>query len=257
MLKPLALTAALLASQATAHGYLGTVTLDGTPHEAFNPGKPSSSGIGWSFTAVDEGPETDTYHPDFICRENGAPAHNYGDVSRGGTVSFFWTSDNRDRNPHGWAPSHTGPLATYIAPCPHGDCTAHVDKSALRWTKIDHKGLIAGPASDRGYWATDFLRDSGGYDTISLPYDIAPGNYVLRHELIALHKAHEGAPEFYPQCVNIRISGPPGGDDLRGSGVVGRDLYRHGDPRLWGFALHREEAESHYDIPGPPVYGQQ
>ncbi|ROT41278.1 glycoside hydrolase [Sodiomyces alkalinus F11] len=255
MFKSLALTAGLLASQAAAHGYLSTVTLDGTTHQAYNPGQPTSSGIGWSFTATDEGPVKDIYHPDLVCRQDAHPTHNHGPVSRGGTVSFHWTSDDKQLNPYGWAPSHKGPIMTYIAPCPHGDCV-NLDKSALRWTKIDHKGLVAGPASDAGYWATDALRDNGGVDTISLPASIAPGNYVLRHELVALHKAHEWEPEFYPQCVNIRITGQPGGDDLGASGVPARELYRHGDPALYGFDLHREGAEAYYNVPGPWVYGQ-
>ncbi|KAL2758922.1 glycoside hydrolase family 61 protein [Sodiomyces alcalophilus JCM 7366] len=255
MLRSLALTTAVLASQAAAHGYLNAVTLDGTTHHAFNAARPDHSGIGWSYTAVDEGPETDIYDPDFVCRQNAAPSPHHGDISRGGTVSFHWTSDDKDLNPYGWAPSHKGPIMTYIAACPHGDCT-NLHKSGLRWTKIDHKGLVAGPASNSGYWATDALRDNGGVDTISIPYAIAPGNYVLRHELIALHKAHEGVPEFYPQCVNIRITGHPGGDDLRAAGVPARDLYRQGDPALYGYNLHRDEAESYYNIPGPAVYGQ-
>lgn len=34
---------------------------------------------------------------------------------------------------------------------------------------------------------------------------LAPGNYLIRHELIALHQAN--APQFYPECAQIKVTG--------------------------------------------------
>jgi len=34
---------------------------------------------------------------------------------------------------------------------------------------------------------------------------LAPGNYLIRHELIALHQAN--APQFYPECAQIKVLG--------------------------------------------------
>lgn len=37
--------------------------------------------------------------------------------------------------------------------------------------------------------------------TVAIPSDIAPGNYVIRHEIIALHSAgQENGAQSYPQC---------------------------------------------------------
>jgi len=34
---------------------------------------------------------------------------------------------------------------------------------------------------------------------------LAAGNYLIRHELIALHQAN--APQFYPECAQLVITG--------------------------------------------------
>lgn len=37
--------------------------------------------------------------------------------------------------------------------------------------------------------------------TVAIPSDIAPGNYIIRHEIIALHSAgQENGAQSYPQC---------------------------------------------------------
>jgi hypothetical protein len=53
----------------------------------------------------------------------------------------------------------------------------------------------------------------------TLPTDIKPGQYILRHEIIALHLATTlGGAEFYPACIQLNIggngTGVPTSDDL-------------------------------------------
>jgi AA9 family protein len=38
-----------------------------------------------------------------------------------------------------------------------------------------------------------------------IPSNIKPGNYLIRHELIALHQAN--TPQFYPECAQLVVSG--------------------------------------------------
>ena len=43
---------------------------------------------------------------------------------------------------------------------------------------------------------------------MTLPDNIAPGDYLIRHEIIALHLATSvGGAEFYPSCTQVRIGG--------------------------------------------------
>jgi lytic cellulose monooxygenase (C1-hydroxylating) len=242
----------LLATRAAAHGYIGTFTLDGVEYEGFrnwNP-NPSPDATGWSFTTPDEVPILDISSPDMACRMGSSPAQNYGIVAAGGEASFFWTSADKQINPDGWALSHRGPIMTYIAPC-NGDCT-DVDQTALRWTKISEEGLVSGTANVNGVWATDKMRENGGIVSAKIPSSIAPGKYVIRNEIIALHRAHLSEPEFYGQCGNIEITGN-GSDDLSGSGVVAANLYSRSD-NIFGFDVYNGGSETSWAIPGPAVY---
>ncbi|KAM5345981.1 hypothetical protein ACJ41O_011842 [Fusarium nematophilum] len=244
------LATALLASQVAAHGYLNTFTLDGVAYDGFSRWNPSPNTIGWTFSTPDEGPEMDISSPDFVCRRESQAATNYGKVQAGGTASFLWTSDDKVINPNGWAESHRGPIITYIAPC-NGDC-ASVDKTQLKWTKIAEEGVVSGPANTQGIWATDKLRENGGTNTATIPASIAPGKYVIRNELIALHRAQLNEPEFYMQCGNIEVTGS-GTDDLSSSGVPASQLYSTADSQIFGFSIYDNQG-SDWKVPGPALY---
>jgi lytic cellulose monooxygenase (C1-hydroxylating) len=250
--RAIALAAASLLPRALAHGYVRTWTLDGVDFDGYSrqDGQPHSDAIGWSFTTPDEGPEMDLSSPNFACRSGGTSASNSGTIAAGGTVGMFWTSDDKNINPDGWAESHRGPIMTYIAPC-GGDCSS-IDASSLKWTKIAESGVVSGQANTQGTWATDVMRSNGGVASATIPSNIAAGNYVLRNEIIALHKAHEGEPEFYPQCANIEVTGS-GSDDLANSGVLASQLYSTADSQIFGFSVY-DNRESNWVVPGPPLY---
>lgn len=71
---------------------------------------------------------------------------------------------------------------TYLAFC-DGDCPSK-DPTKLGFFKIDESGVNAD-----GTWASEALLHDGGY-SITMPSDIKPGNYLLRHEFVSLHNAH-------------------------------------------------------------------
>ncbi|KAH7367061.1 glycosyl hydrolase family 61-domain-containing protein [Plectosphaerella cucumerina] len=247
----LLLLVALLASRISAHGYVAYISLEHHVYEGFrnhNP-NPSPGAIGHQFSTSDEGPELDVKSPDFVCRQNSQAPNVYGLVTAGGSVDIQWTSADLERNPNGWA--HSGPIITYIANC-NGDCAA-ADKTKLRWTKIHESGLISGPASSQGIWATDVMRDNMGWYGFKLPTSIAPGKYVIRSEIQAIHRSHIFEPEYYPGCVNVEVTGQ-GTDDLKDKGVVASELYSTEDTQLYGFDFHNGEREKFWPMPGPKLY---
>jgi lytic cellulose monooxygenase (C1-hydroxylating) len=247
------LSAAALVSVVNAHGYVRTWTLDGVEQNGYSrsDGSPKPDAIGWSFTTPDEGPEMDMSSPAFACRQGSKSAANAGTIAAGGSVSMLWTSDDKNTNPDGWAESHRGPIITYMAPC-NGDCS-NVDAVSLKWTKIDEAG-VSGPANTQGVWATDKMRANGGVTTATIPSTIAPGNYVLRNEIIALHRAHLSEPEFYPACANIEVTGS-GSDDLSNSGVAASQLYSTSDEQIFGFSVYDNRGDgSDWLVPGPVLY---
>ena len=46
--------------------------------------------------------------------------------------------------------------------------------------------------------------------TSTIPRSTPNGNYLIRHDTIALHQANQ--PQFYPECAQIRITGGGGGN---------------------------------------------
>lgn len=84
---------------------------------------------------------------------------------------------------------------------------------------------------------------------VQIPADLAAGNYVLRHEIIALHSAGsaDGA-QNYPQCFNLAVSGT---GSVQPSGVLGTALYQETDP---GILYNLYTAVEDYTMPGPAEY---
>ncbi|EXA30431.1 hypothetical protein FOVG_18200 [Fusarium oxysporum f. sp. pisi HDV247] len=118
--------------------------------------------------------------------------------------------------------------------------------------RLPKKALSLGPPHTEGVWATDKLRENGGVNSATIPSSIAPGKYVIRNELIALHRAHLSEPEFYMQCGNIEVTGS-GTDNLSGSGDVASQLYSTSDEQIFGFSVYDNRGDS-WKIPGPALY---
>lgn len=175
-------------------------------------------------------------NPDIICHKGATPAQKYVTVAAGGTVELQWSK---------WPESHHGPVLDYLANC-NGECTS-VDKTKLQFNKIDELGLLD-YSSMPGSWASDKLIAANNSWTVTVPQSVAPGNYVLRHEIIALHSAQnpDGA-QNYPQCVNLKVTGS--GTDKLASGTLGTELYRPDDA---GIAVNIYQKLT-YTIPGPKL----
>lgn len=71
-------------------------------------------------------------------------------------------------------------------------------------------------------WGTDWLMKNKNIREVTIPSDIKPGTYVVRHEIISLHNAlnddyikKSSGAQFYPQCIKVKVTGdgtvtPPG-----------------------------------------------
>ncbi|CRG89742.1 Endoglucanase-4 [Talaromyces islandicus] len=233
-----------LASTAAAHGFVQGIVIgdefysgfiaDKFPYESDPPAV-----IGWSTTATDKGfvDGTEYTDPNIICHKNATPGAISASVAAGGKVELQWTP---------WPDSHHGPVIDYLANC-NGNCST-VDKTTLEFFKIDQAGLINDTVVP-GTWASDELIANNNSWTVTIPTSIAPGNYVLRHEIIALHSAgNEDGAQNYPQCINLEITGS--GTD-KPSGTPGEKLYSPTDP---GILVNIYASLSTYDIPGPALY---
>jgi cellulase len=73
------------------------------------------------------------------------------------------------------------------------DNAATASPSGLKWFKVSEDGLDAS-----GQWGVDRLINNNGWVDFNLPTCIAPGDYLLRAEIIALHSASTaGQAQFY------------------------------------------------------------
>ncbi|KII87765.1 glycoside hydrolase family 61 protein [Plicaturopsis crispa FD-325 SS-3] len=139
---------------------------------------------------------------------------------------------------------HYGPINVYLAPV--DDATTAVGSSAS-WFKVSEIGL---PSSAPDYWGTEVLNDNCGHYTFTVPSDIAPGDYLLRAEVIALHVAStEGGAQFYMSCYQIKVGGS---GTAKPSGVSIPGAYSATDP---GILINIYTQLDSYTIPGPQPYG--
>lgn len=77
---------------------------------------------------------------------------------------------------------------------------------------------------------------TGSVATITLPATLAAGNYVIRHEIIALHLATEmGGAEFYPSCSQITVGGSETGGPTTDELVKLPGAYSDSDPGSFPF----------------------
>lgn len=137
---------------------------------------------------------------------------------------------------------NVGPLMTYMASCGTAGCTSF-NSSGARWFKIAQAGL----QSD-GTWAQAALL-TGAAATVTLPSNIAPGEYLIRHEIIALHTAMtSGGAEFYPSCTQLKIGGSKTGTPNATVSFPG--AYKDSDA---GILVDVYDLVGSYVFPGPAI----
>ncbi|KAF1956589.1 glycoside hydrolase family 61 protein-like protein [Byssothecium circinans] len=101
---------------------------------------------------------------------------------------------------HPIAASHKGPTIFYLAKV---DDPVSNSGKGLQWFKVAEDGL-----DGSGKWGVDRMIASGGWVDFTMPSCVAPGKYLLRAEIVALHSAsNSGGAQFYMGCAQINISG--------------------------------------------------
>lgn len=90
---------------------------------------------------------------------------------------------------------------------------------------------------------------SGGLGSATIPKNIAPGQYLLRHEIIALHLADQmGGAEFYSSCTQLNIGGSGTGVPSSNELVSIPGVYSDNDP-----GIYTPDVRSLYVPTLPPV----
>ena len=237
---------AVLASitSVSAHGHVDKFLVGSKTIQGFNPSQtyaPTPLAVpGWTAEILDNGfVGTEAINkPDIICHKNAKPGKASITINPGETITMMWDA---------WPSKHPGPVINYIAECP-GDCST-VDKTALKFVKLEEGGLKGGEFEDQKILKATSPKLSY---PVKIPTNLKSGNYVLRHEIIALHGASTtGGAQFYPNCVNLKVGG--NGTLAVTGGVPATSFYKAGDP---GIFLSISIMPSSYTIPGPPLWKQ-
>lgn len=234
---------ALLIAAASAHGYVEGIFVDEQWNEGFKPWYfiiPNPPDVaGWRINDMDYGfiaPQNFT-NPDIICHREATPGKAYVTVPAGSTIKLAWNQ---------WLHDHKGPILNYLADC-KGDCLA-ADREELEFVKIEQTGLLEG--TNPGTWVTDDMLASNITTSTTIPANLKPGLYVLRHEVWALHQAAKlNGAQAYPQCINLNVTGS-GTAEISG-GASPTTFYKAEDP---GILFNLYEDFTDYTYPGPELW---
>ncbi|KAI1338457.1 lytic polysaccharide monooxygenase [Xylariaceae sp. FL0016] len=235
-----------LARLASAHGYVSGITVNGgswidgcNPNWYYLAEGTAEETPGWQALNQDNGfVSPDAYTTsDIACHKSATPGATYISADAGDTLTLYWNT---------WPDTHHGPVLNYLAEC-SGECTS-ADAGSLSFTKISEQGLLSG--SNPGTWATDTLIANNFTSDVTIPAGLAPGNYVLRHEIIALHSAgNENGAQNYPQCLNVQVGS--GGSTALPGGEAATSFYTPTDD---GILFNLYGTFDSYPIPGPDVW---
>jgi cellulase len=132
--------------------------------------------------------------------------NNIISIPAGARVGAWWGhviggAQSANDPDHPIARSHKGPIIVYLAKV---DNAATAGTTGHKWFKVAESGL------NGGVWAVDTMISNAGWHYFNMPTCVAPGDYLMRVELIALHSAGSaGQAQFYMECAQyVPISRP-------------------------------------------------
>lgn len=88
--------------------------------------------------------------------------------------------------------------------------------------------------------------------SVTIPRKLAAGEYLLRHELLALHGATSvGGAQFYPVYIQLIVTG---GGSASPSDLAFPGAYSATDPGIYFNPFQGDAANQKYVGPGGPVH---
>ncbi|TFK28286.1 hypothetical protein FA15DRAFT_701176 [Coprinopsis marcescibilis] len=184
------LAAASFIGHAAAHGYVPLIRINGTNIPGWDVNKdgyttPQPLRIVRP-TKYDSGFVSDVKSADITCSIGNSKlpsAPITATIVAGQTLTAVWNT---------WPIGHDGPIVNYMAKCGTPGCSAWKGDTGAPWFKISQETYD-------GEWPSNKLARGGFTSDVRIPANIEPGDYLLRHELIALHGATQlGGAQFYP-----------------------------------------------------------
>ena len=238
-----ALAAALSATQVASHATFQDLWINGVDQGETCVRMPSSNN-----------PMTDVTSNNLRCNINRGAVAGRCAVKAGDTVAVEMHQQTGDRSctlatlqPPAIGGAHWGPVNVYMSKVSDArtadGSTPFFKVFANAWSPANNG------AGDNDWWGVKDMENCCGRVDIKIPTDIAPGDYLLRAEVIALHTASSlNQAQFYASCYQITVAGS---GTATPSGVLFPGVYKNTDP---GILVDIHQKMSTYVNPGPSVY---
>ncbi|KAK3357776.1 glycoside hydrolase family 61 protein [Lasiosphaeria hispida] len=235
----IAAIAALVAQEATAHATFQQLWVDGVDFAGQCARRPASNT-----------PVTNVASNDLRCNAGAARAAGKCPVKAGSTVTVEMHQQHGERTCANEAigGAHYGPVLVYMSKV----ADASTADGSAGWFKVFQDSWAKAPSSasaDGDYWGVKDLNKCCGKMDVKIPADLAPGDYLLRAEVVALHTAGSAAgAQLYMTCYELSVTGsgsaaPPT--------ISFPGAYKATDP---GILVNIHAALATYIAPGPSVY---
>ncbi|KAK6218811.1 hypothetical protein LQW54_002737 [Pestalotiopsis sp. IQ-011] len=236
-------TLALLAVEAAAHGAVTSYVIAGTTYPGYQGFSPNTDAViqrQWP----DYNPVTSATDSKLRCN-GGTSAALSASVKPGDSVEAIWGQ---------WTHSQ-GPIIVWMYKCA-GEFSA-CDGSGSGWFKIDEAGfhgdgktVFLDTETPSGWDIAKLVGGNKGW-TSTIPAGLAPGNYLIRHELIALHQAK--SPQWYAECAQIAVTGSGTAQPTADQKAAIPGYCKQTDPNI-SVAINDHTISQTYVVPGPPVF---
>ncbi|KAI9690663.1 MAG: hypothetical protein M1820_009923 [Bogoriella megaspora] len=193
-------------------------------------------------------PVTSVTSDDIRCNVNGETGvSGVCSVAAGDTVTveMHQQPGDRDCSTEAIGGAHYGPVIIYMSKV----ADAKTADGSSEWFKVAEDGYDA----SNDTWGTELLNANCGKRTFTVPKDLAPGDYLVRAEVIALHVASsEGGAQFYVSCYQVAVTGSGSTTPTSTYDALFPGAYHADDP---GILINIYNSISSYTIPGPtPVF---
>lgn len=231
-----------LAASVHAHGYVSILVADGKKYVGGVPGETHPDSPIRLVSTIN--PYKDPKGAGQTCGLNAKAAKLTAPLTAGSTMQLSWAEHKQQAWPH-----ELGPLITYMAKVPAGKTAATVDPATLDYFKIQQTGQKSKGSLK---WVVEDQMKLNTMYNVAIPKNIPDGDYIMRHEIIALHLADKvGGAEFYASCFQVTVSGGTGSGSP-GPTVKHPGAYTANDKGIYTPKVF--DSGFIYSFPGPALF---
>ncbi|CAE6522689.1 unnamed protein product [Rhizoctonia solani] len=229
-----------LAAGVHAHGYVDKIIADGKTYQGPIPGETNPKSPIRRIGTIN--PYKNPTGSGITCGEKSQLASVVAPITAGSDLTLSWVAHPNQIWPH-----EMGPLITYMAKVPSGQTADKFDASKADFFKVHQEG------QEGKKWYLERFMKLGTTMSVPIPKELEDGDYIMRHEIIALHLADKkGGAEFYTSCFQLKVTGGSGTAKTSASETARfPGAYTASDPGIYVPKVF--DTGFKYKFPGPAI----